>query len=50
MTGKSLNENKRISSVYDENLDTSTFRKVTTKSSDLTTIKIVTQRVSRGIL
>ena len=50
MTGKSLNENKRISSVYDENLDTSTFRKVTTKSSDLTTIKIVTQRVSRGKL
>ena len=43
MTGNSFNENEEISNVES---DTSTDRKGTTKSSDLTTIKIVTQRVT----
>ena len=47
MTGKSFGENEEMSNV---DSDTSTARNVTTKSSDLTSIKIVTQRVTRGKL
>ena len=51
MTEKSLNENEKILNVEGEHSDTSIVRKGTTKkSSDLTTIKIVTQRVTRGKL